>query len=163
MLELLWRLRQCIELARVISRRNKIIPRTLRGGTGEDRCGDFHKVQVVHFLAKLRHDLAAEYNLALHRGISKIQITVFQPRVLIRLSGLVDLKRKCIVEAFSQDFDLFGNDLDLAGRQFHVLAGALSHNPRHGNRGLLVHTVDDLHHLLGLHNHLRDSIKISDL
>ena len=101
LLELLGCLGQSVELAGMISGRNQIISRTFRGRTGQNRGGDLHEVQSIHSLTQLCHDLTSHHDVLLHVRISQIQITVFQTGIFVCILGLIDLKRKCIVDTLT--------------------------------------------------------------
>ena len=161
LLELLRSLWQCVELARMIPCRYKVVSCALRRRAGQNRCGNLHKVQRIHSLAKFSHNLASHNNIALHCRVSQIQIAVLESCILICLSGLIDFKRKRIVDALSENLDFLRNYLDLTGRKLHILAGTLTNGSGDGQCRLLVHTVDDSHHILGLHYHLRCSVKVA--
>ena len=136
----------------MISGRHQIISCPLRRRTGEDRCGNLHESQSVHSLTKFSHNLTSHHNILLHIRVTQIQITVFQTRIFVCFPGLIYLKRKSIVNAFTQNLNLIGNHLNFSGRQFHIFVGTLPDNTLHGNGGLLVDTVHDSHHFLGLHH-----------
>ena len=161
LLELLRCLGQRIELARMVSCRYEVISRPLRGRAGKDRCRDLHKAQRIHSLAKLCDNTASHDNILLHIGITQIQITVLQAGILVRVSGLVDLKGKRVVNTFSQYLNLIGNYLDLSGGQILILVGTLPDDTFHRNRGFLVDAVHDIHHVLCLNDKLCRTVKVS--
>ncbi len=161
LLELLGRLRQGIKLAGVFSCRNKIVARALRGGCGENGGGYLKKAVRRHRLAQRRNDVAAEDDVLFDGRVSQIEIAVFQSRALVRLAAAVYFKRQLIVAAFAEYFYLLRHDLNVAGVLLRVFTRALAHNALHGNGGLLVDGLDDLHHVLRLHDHLRRAVKVA--
>ena len=114
-----------------------------------------------HGRAKSSYDIAAQNDVLLDLGVAQIQISVLKTKRLVRLSAVVDLKRKLVVAAASENIDRGRDDFDIAGCLFGVLAAALSDNTCHGDRRFLVNRLESLHHLFCLHDDLCCAVKIS--
>ena len=145
----------------MISGGNQIISCTFRRRTGQDRSRDLHEVQSIHSLTQFCHDLASHHDIFLHVRISQIQVTVFQTGILVCILGLIDFKGKCIVNTFSQNLDLVWHYFNLTGGQISIFAGTLSDHTFHGDGGLLVDAIHDIHHFLGLYYQLSGSVEIT--
>ena len=72
LLKLLRRLRQSIELARVLSCRNEVVSCTLGAGCGENWGGYLKKIMLHHRLAQCRNDIAAQDNVLLDCRVSEV-------------------------------------------------------------------------------------------
>ncbi len=114
-----------------------------------------------HRLAQRGDHLAAQDDVLLDGGVSQIQIAVFEALGLVGLAAAVDLKGQLVVAAAAEHLDLLGDDLDIAGREFRVLAGALAHDAFDGDRGFLVDGLDGLHHFLVLNDDLRGAVEVA--
>ena len=79
-----------------------------------------------HRLAQSGHHVAAQNDVVLHGGVAQIQIAVLQAGGLVGGPAAVDLKGQLVVAAAAKYFDLFGNDLDIAGGQLEILAVTLT-------------------------------------
>ena len=160
LLELLGRLGQGVELARMLPGRHQVIPGSFGRGSGEDRGGNLQKALVLHGTAQGGHHLAAQHNVSLHLGVAQIQIAVFQPGVLPGVLGVVDFKGQLVVLAAAQQSDLAGGHLNVPGGQLGVLAGPLPHHAGDSQGALLVQGLHLLHHLFGFDDHLGGAVKI---
>ena len=162
LLELLRRLRQRVELAGVLTCRHKIVARALGAGGREDGRRDLEEAVLGHGGAQRGHHLAAEDDVFLHGGVAQVEIAVLQAQRLVGVAAAVDLERQLVVAAAAERLDLRGHDLNVAGGQLGVFARALAHGALHGDGGLLVERLDDLHHVLGLNDDLGRAVKIAD-
>ena len=138
--------------------RHQIVSRALGRRGGKDGGGNLQEALLGHQPAQLRHHLAAQDDVALHRRIPQIQEPVLETGILIGLLGLVDLKRQLVVNALAQHFDFLGNHLDFAGGKLGVLALPLPDDAGDGQGRLLVDGLDPLHHLFGFDNHLGGAV-----
>ena len=145
----------------MISGRNKIVSCTLRRGTGQDRSRDLQKSVLHHAAAQLCDNVAAKNDFLLDCRVAQIQITVFQTCIFVCFLGTVDLKRKLIVDTFAEYGNLCRHNLDLAGRQIRVFAGALTDYTGNGDCGFRIDTGNLLHHFLGLDDDLCGSVEIT--
>ena len=160
--ELLGRLRQGIELTRMVSGRHQIIPGPLGGGGGEDRGGDLQEAVIGHGLAQGRHHLTAQHDVALYSGIPEVQVAVLESGGLIRLAAAVDRKGELMVAAPAQNLDFAGQDFDIPGGQLGILAVALPNDALYPDGGFLVDGFDELHHVFGLDHYLGGAIEIPE-
>ena len=160
LLELLGSLGQGIELAGVLPGGHQIIPGALRGGGGQDGGGDLQEAVLGHGRPQGGHHLAPQDDVALHRRVPQVQITIFQTLSLVGLPAAVDLKGQAVVPAAAQDLDLLRHHFHVAGGLLGVLAGPLPDGALHADSGLLVQAVDDVHHLLVLHHHLGGAVEV---
>ena len=161
LLELLRRLRQRVELARVLARGHEIVARALGGGGGQNRRRDLQEVVRHHRLTQRGDHLAAQDDVLLHRGIAQVEVAVLQALRFVGLAAAVDLKGQGIVAAAAEHLDLLGHDLDLAGGLLAVLARALAHGALDGDGALLVDPLDDLQVGLVLDDDLRRAVEIA--
>ena len=115
---------------------------------------------IRHRLPERRHNLAAKDNVLLHLRVAEIQIAVFQPLRLIRLTAAVDLKGELAMEALSKHCHLLRDNLNLAGCLLLVLGASLPDRPGHLDRGFLRDILEEPHHLFCLCYDLRGSVKI---
>ena len=160
LLELLGRLGQGVEFPRVLPGGHQVVPGPLGGGGGEDGGGDLQKALVLHGPAQGGHHLAAQDDLLLHLGVAQVQVAVLQALALVRVLGEIHLEGQLVVPAAAQHLNLAGHHLDVPGGELGVLAGALPHHTGHGDGGLLVQGLYQVHHLLGLHHHLGGAVKV---
>ena len=139
---------------------HQIIPGALRGGGGQDGGGDLQEAVLGHGRTQGGHHLAPQDDVALHRRVPQVQITIFQTLGLVGLAAAVDLKGQAVVAAAAQDLDLLRHHFHVAGGLLGVLAGPLPDGTLHADGGLLVQAVDDVHHLLCLHHHLGGAVEV---
>ena len=104
---------------------------------------------------------ATEKLTLLDGGVAQVEIAVLQAQRLVGVAAAVDLERQLVVAAAAEHLDLRGHDLNVAGGLLGVFARALAHGALHGDRGLLVERLDDLHHVLGLDDDLRRAVEIA--
>ena len=142
------------------SGRNDIVPCSFRRRTGQDRRRDLQKAKICHPLTQFRNNPAPQDDLILYLRISQIQIPVFQPDILVRLFGMIDLKRQGIIAAAAKYGDLIRNHLDISGRQIRVLIGTLPDNALNADRRFVIDTVKRLHDLFRFDDDLRRPVKI---
>ena len=161
LLELLGRLRQRVELAGMLAGGHQIVAGALGGTGGQDGGGDFQEAVLGHGGAESGHHLTAQDDILLHGGVAQVKEAVLETGGLIGLAAAVDLEGQGVVAAAAQHLDLAGNHLDIAGGLLGVLAGAFANDTLYGDGGLLVETVDDVHHLLVLHHHLGGAVEVA--
>ena len=68
---------------------------------------------------------------------------------------MVDLERQLVITAAAEHGDLRRRNLDVAGGELRVFAGALAHDARNGNRGFLIEGLYNVHHLFVFDDNLR--------
>ena len=119
LLELLWRLRQGVELPRMQARRHEIVARALGRGGGEDRRLEFEEALLLHPPPQRIDDVAALHDVAVQALAAQVEETVFEPDLLGIFLVAEDRQRQ--FAGPSQNFDLAGVDLDRPGRQIGVL------------------------------------------
>ena len=146
----------------MVSCRNQIVSRAFRRRAGQDRGGDFHKIVSDHGSAQISDNLAAQYDLGLNFRVSQIQITVLQTDIFIRILGVVNLERKLVVAALSENGQCLRNNLDFSGRKVRVLGAALAHGSGDFNGRLVVDGGQLFHDILGFYYDLSGSVKISE-
>ena len=161
LLELLRRLRQRVELARVLARGHEIVARALGGRGGQNRRRDLQEVVRHHRLTQRGDHLAAQDDVLLDGWIAQVKVAVLQALRFVGLAAAVDLKGQGIVAAAAEHLDLLGHDLDLAGGLLAVLARALAHGALDGDGALLVDPLDDLQVGLVLDDDLRRAVEIA--
>ena len=118
LLELLRRLRQGVELARMHARRHQEVARALRRRRGEDRRLELEEAGVTHTAPDRADDLIAQQDILVQRLAPQVQEAVLETQVLgiFRIAEHRDgqfLGRR-------QHLDLAGEQLHLAGRQLPV-------------------------------------------
>ena len=94
LLELLRCLRQGIELALVLSARDKEITRTLRRRCGQNRGLDIEESKVLHFAAQEGDDLRAENDVLMDLRVSQVEVAVLQAHLLTGIERLCRNKRQ---------------------------------------------------------------------
>ena len=166
LLELLRRLRQGVESARMHAAGHDVVPRPLRRAFDEDRRFDLHEVTSEEVCADELHHTAAQQDIALHAGAAQVQVAIPQPQRLGNLGLFVDVKRRCVRGV--EDLYPPGGDLDLACGQAgvlqarrplphrafylqHILAARLAGHPVGFRRGLRIA------------HHLRDAIAVTQV
>ena len=115
-----------------------------------------------HRLAQGGDDVAAEDDILLYGRISQVEVAVLKACGLVGLAAAVYFKRQLVITAAAENFDLFGNDLDITGGELGIFARALANCALDGDGALLVYALYDLHHILGLDDDLRRAVKIAD-
>ncbi len=74
---------------------------------------------------------------------------------------MVDLERQLVITAAAEHGDLRRRDLDVAGGELRVFAGALAHDAHNGNRGFLIEGLYNVHHLFVFDDDLRGAVEIA--
>ena len=115
-----------------------------------------------HCLAQGGDNIAAEDYILLYGRISQVEVAVFKTCGLVGLAAAVYFKRQLVIAAAAENFDLFGNDLDITGGELGVFARALANGALDGDGALFIYALYDLHHILGLDDDLRRAVKIAD-
>ena len=161
LLKLLGRLRQSIELAGVLSCGNEVVSRTFGAGCGKDGGRDLKEIMLHHRLAQSGDNLAAQDYVLLDCGVAQVEVAVFKPCRLVRLKAAVYLKGQLVVAAAAKYFDLFGNDLDIAGGQLEILAVTLTNASLDRDGAFLVYALYDLHHLFVFNDDLRGAVEVT--
>ena len=105
LLELLRCLWECIELSRMFPGRDQIVSCSFRRGRGQNRCGDFKEVMLLHGFTNRRNHLAAQNDVLFDRWVAQIKITVLQSLSFISITAAVNFKRKLVVPAAPQNLD----------------------------------------------------------
>ena len=119
LLEQLRALRQGVPAAGTQSRRHQEVAGTLRRGACQGRGLHLGERTVGQHVAGGLVDRAAEPDRARRRGASQVQVTVRQPRLLPHVDMVVDRERQR--GRGTEDLDVVGDDLDLAGGQVRIL------------------------------------------
>ncbi len=116
--ELLRRLRQGVELARMQPRRHQKIPRALRARRGDNRRLIFAELLIPHPLADGGHDVRAQLHILLHRLAAQVQKAVFQPG-LFRVFLIAEHDQRQLI-GFAQNLQIAHKHLNLAGRDLVI-------------------------------------------
>ena len=116
---------------------------------------------LCHSAAQCGNDVAAQNDIGLYFRVAQVEIAVFEALALICFAGVVDLKRQLVVAAAAEHGDLRRRDLDVAGGELRVFAGALAHDARDGNGGFLIEGLYDVHHLFVFDDDLRGAVEIA--
>ena len=80
---------------------------------------------------------------------------------LVCFAGMVDLERQLVITAAAEHGDPRRRDLDVAGGELRVFAGALAHDARNGNRGFLIEGLYNVHHLFVFDDDMRGAVEIA--
>ena len=118
LLVLLRRLRERVERAGVEPRRHEEIARAFGRGIGKNRRLDFEVAALVEVIARRFHDAMAQLEIALHVGGAQVEVTVFEPEILVHFRVI---EREGRHVGFVEHFELAGDDFDLAGLELRVL------------------------------------------
>ena len=118
LLELLRRLRQRVELARMHAGRHQIIARAFRRRRGEDRRLELEEAGLAHAVAQRPDDRLPLHDIGVQRLAPEIEEAIFEPR-LFRIVGLAEHRQRQLLR-LGEDLELFQPDLDLAGRQIGI-------------------------------------------
>ena len=118
LLELLRRLRQRVELARVQARRHEKIARALGRRRGQDRRLEFHEAGFGHAPADRRDDLRPLDDVVVQLVAPEIDEPIGQPRLFGILRLAEDRQRQ--FRRLAEDFEVLDEDLDLAGRKVGI-------------------------------------------
>ena len=118
LLELLRRLRQGVELARMQPRRHEEVARAFGAGGGDDRGLEFAEVLRPHPLADRRHHIRPQHHVALHRLAAQVKVAVAQAGFLGIFLIAEHHQRQFVGGA--QHLQIADEHLDLARRQLGV-------------------------------------------
>src|SRR5262249_8537307 len=94
LLELLWRLRQRIELARVEAAGHQVVARALGRALGQNRSFDLDKAVSVHVVTDVFDRAMAQLDVALHHVASQVEVAVAQANALFCSHMLADRERR---------------------------------------------------------------------
>ena len=139
LLELLRRLRQRVELARMQARRHQEVARAFRRGGGQDRRLELEEAALLHAAAHAVDDRAALHDVLVQLLAAQVEEAVAQPRLFRIVLVAEDRQRQFGGRA--QHLDLGDVELDLAGRQIRVLGAGRA----------LAHLAVDADHPFGAH------------
>ena len=118
LLELLGRLRQRVELARMDARRDQEVARALRARRGQDRRLELEEALPLHARTQRIDDAPAQHDVGVQLLAPEIEKAIFQPGVLwVRL---IAENRQRQVAGRAEHLDLARVDLDIAGRHIRV-------------------------------------------
>ena len=118
LLELLRRLRQGVELARMDAARHEEIARALRARCGEDRCREFGKSGLVHAGAHVGNDRRALHDIGVQGFAPQVEKAVFQADVFGVIQFAEHRQRQLLRSG--EHLHLADEDFDLAGRQVGI-------------------------------------------
>ncbi|NRP51543.1 hypothetical protein XMM354_003342 [Aliiroseovarius sp. xm-m-354] len=116
--ELLWRLRQRVELARMQTRRHEEVARSFGGGCGDDRGLELTEVLIPHTLADRGHNVRAQCHVLLHLLTTQVEVAVTQARFLRVLLIAKHLQRQ--LSSRAKHLDVACVDFDLARWQLRI-------------------------------------------
>ena len=166
LLELLGRLRQCVEAARVEAAGHQVVARALRRALYQDGRFDFQEAALVEEVADELDHAVAGYQRVPHRGAAQVEVAVLQAQQLVDLALLVDVegRRLGLVE---HDKGV-GRHLDAAGGQVRVLGagGTLGHEPRHLRDPLVAQRLGGamgVGRQLGVEHHLHHALAVAQV
>ncbi len=119
-------------MARMNAGRHEVIPGTLRRGFAKNRRLDLDEALLRHKSTHQRQHAASEHQIVLYIGPAQIEITVFQPYLIVGLAVFLNLKRRCL--GLRQNPQLLRNDLNVSGLQILVDGSrAFLYDARHGD------------------------------
>ncbi len=156
LLELLRRLRQGVELARMEARRHQEVAGPFRRGRGQDRRLELGEPLLDHAAAQARDDIGAQHHVAMHLVAAQIEEAVLQTDFFAVIFLAVDLQRQHLGGTLDGVF--LDHHLDLARRHARVggfrragddLAGHRHDALQPGLLNLLEDRVGDIQHTLG--------------
>ena len=136
LLELLRRLRQRVEGARMEPARHQEVARALGRARGQDGRVALHEAQVHHVPANAGNDRAAPHHVLVHALAPEVEEAVAEPHLLPVVVFAVDRQRQSLGGVLHlQRGDA---DLDLAGRDLGIrrLLVARDHRAGHRHHGL---------------------------
>ena len=131
LLQLLRRLRQRVERARLQAARHQEVARTLRGAARQQGGLDLDEPQPVHVLPHQLHDAGPHRQHLRHLGPAQVEVAVREPEVLAHLDAVLDRERRRLGRV--QHLELGRGDLDLTGGEVGVLhaVGTGAHRAGH--------------------------------
>ena len=118
LLELLRRLGQGVELARMQARRHQKVARALWGRGGDDRRLEFREPLIPHGVAQPAHHVRPQHHVLVHRLAPQVQEAVGQPG-FFGVFGVAE-DRQWQLFRRAKHLDLGHVNLDLAGRNLGV-------------------------------------------
>jgi hypothetical protein len=122
LLELLGRLWQRVECPRLTAVRHEEFASSLRRALEEDRRFDLQEALLVHEDPSGRSRLAADAKVASHLRPAQIEVAILEPHLLIHLAGHFRVvHREGQHLGIVQEFEGFGHDFDLAGRDLRII------------------------------------------
>ena len=92
LLELLRRLRQGVEVARLHTARHEVVPRALRRRRRQQRRLDLREAALREEVADELDHAMAHHDVLVHRLAAEVEVTVLQPQKLLHLSLLDDVE-----------------------------------------------------------------------
>lgn len=128
LLELLRRLRERVELARVDARRHEVLARALGRALEQRGRLDLDEFLGVKIIAHGLRRLVPHQEVFLHLGPAQVEIAVGQAQVLVDLvaTGVVERERRRVGDV--EDLEPVGRNLDLAGGQRGVDGAVRAHH-----------------------------------
>ena len=134
--ELLRRLWEGVELARVNPTRNQEIPSPFRGTRGEDRCLKFGKPLLDHAPPDAGDNLGPQHDVAVHLLAPEIEETIAKPDILGIFLPTEHRHRQFRSDGLNRQ--LADSQLDMAGRDRFVdrVLAALDHVTGHRDNAL---------------------------
>ncbi len=165
LLELLRRLRQGVEAARVDAAGHQVVARTLRRRVGQHGRLDLDELAVRQELSDVGDDPVAHDDVVVQPLAPEVQVAVLEPRRLADLRVLVDVEGRRLGGV--EHGGLGGAHLDGAGGHLVVL-GALAaplHRPAHLQHVLAARLAGDGvgSGLLRVEDHLHDAAGVSQV
>ena len=118
LLELLRRLRQRVELARMQTRRHEEVARAFGRRRGDDRRLELVEIGVPHAFTHGFHDVGAQDHLVMQALATQVEEAIGQTGLFGIFQLAEDRQRQFL--GLAQDFDIADIDLDLAGRDLRV-------------------------------------------
>ena len=114
------RLRQCVELPGVHSRRHNEVARTFGGGFYENRGFNFEEIVLIEVAAQLEADAVAQFEIFSHGTASQVEIAVFHAQIVTTIGVVLDSERRNFGAV--EHLEIRGDDFDVAGVEVSVLA-----------------------------------------
>ena len=116
--ELLRRLRQGVEFARMQPRRHQEVARAFGGGCGDDRCLEFVEPVAPHALTQIFDHVGTQDHVLLHRLTTQVEVAVFQAGLFRVFLITKDHERQFC--RCAQHFEIADKHFNLAGGEFGV-------------------------------------------
>ena len=131
LLELLRRLRQSIELARVRTGRHEVIARAFRSRVCKNRSFNLDETALVESLTHCLGNLVAKQKVRVHLRATKVEITPLHTGGFVRLDAVLDGEMRC--DRSVEDFDGSRENLDFTGDHVGVLGTLATRTNATGN------------------------------